>query len=61
MTDDRQEALERALQAAVRAKNPWLARSIRAAMNGESYDPFEDLCDGMHPEIREVWDGLHSS
>lgn len=61
MTDpSRQERLQRALEAAVRAKNPWLAASIRAAMRNEPYDPFEGLRDGMHPEVRELWDDLHS-
>ena len=52
--DDRQARLEAALQAAVKAKNPWLAASIRAAMRGEDYDPFKDLSTG-HPEMDDEW------
>ena len=52
--DDRQARLEAALQAAVKAKNPWLAASIRAALRGEEYDPFADFTSG-HPEIDEEW------
>ena len=50
--DDRQTRYQRALEAAVRAKNPWLAASIRAAMRGEDYDPFKDFSAG-HPEVDE--------
>ena len=56
--DDRQARLEAALQAAVKAKNPWLAASIRAAMRGEEYDPFQDLSTGhpeMDDELRRMW------
>ena len=53
MTNDRQERLEAALAAAVKAKNPWLAASIRAAIRGEEFDPFEGLI--IHPEIDEMW------
>ena len=53
MTNDRQERLEAALAAAVKAKNPWLAASIRAAIRGEEFDPFEGLT--IHPEIDELW------
>ena len=53
MTDDRQARYEAALRAAVKAKNPWMAASIRAAMRGEEFDPFEDL--SIHPEVDEVW------
>ena len=55
MTNDRQERLEAALAAAVKAKNPWLAASIRAAIRGEEFDPFEGLI--IHPEIDEMWGG----
>ena len=51
--DDRQTRYQRALEAAVRAKNPWLAASIRAAIRGEEFDPFEGL--ELHPEIDEMW------
>ena len=27
----------------MKAKNPWMAASIRAALRGEDYDPFEGL------------------
>ena len=50
---DRQQRYEAALAAAVKAKNPWMAASIRAAMRGEEFDPFQDL--SIHPEIDEVW------
>jgi len=50
---DRQERLEAALRAAVKAKNPWLAASLRAALRGEEYDPFKDL--SIHPEVDHLW------
>lgn len=50
---DRDRRYQEALQAAVRAKNPWLAASIRAAMRGEEYDPFDGL--SIHPEVDELW------
>ena len=50
---DRERQLQAALRAAVKAKNPWLAASIRAAMRGEDYDPFENM--SVHPEIDEFW------
>lgn len=53
---DRAQRLEAALEAAVRAKNPFLAASIRAAMRGEDYDPFQGLLEGLHPEARDVLD-----
>lgn len=37
--DDRERRLQEALRAAVKAKNPWMAASIRAALRGEGYDP----------------------
>ena len=59
MTDERRERLERALQAAIKAKNPVLCASIRAALREEPYDPLEGLYDSVHPEVRDVlgWDG----
>lgn len=51
--NDRDKALQHALRAAVKAKNPFLAASIRAAMRGEVIDPFEGL--SFHPEIDEMW------
>ena len=50
---DRERALQEALRACVKAKNPWMAASIRAAMRGEEIDPFEGL--SIHPEIDEMW------
>jgi hypothetical protein len=50
---DRERALQAALRAAVKAKNPWMAASIRAAMRGEDYDPFGGLDE--HPEIRDMF------
>ena len=49
---DREMKLQAALRAALKAKNPWLCASIRAAMRGEEYDPFQGL--EIHPEIDEV-------
>ena len=51
--DDRETRLQAALRAAVKAKNPWLAASIRAAMRGEEYDPFEGL--ELHPELEDFF------
>ena len=56
MTPDRRERLERALEAAKRAKNPVLCASIRAALREEAYDPLEGLLDDLHPEVRDVLD-----
>ena len=50
---DREKQLQAALRAAVKAKNPWLAASIRAAMRGEEFDPFEGL--ELHPEVDDLW------
>ncbi len=50
---DRELRLQEALRAAVKAKNPWLAASIRAALRGEEYDPFEGL--SVHPEVDDLW------
>ena len=47
------EALEAALQAALKAKNPVLVRSIRAAMEGRVVDPFEGM--SIHPEVDHLW------
>ena len=54
MMDDRDKRLQEALRAAVKAKNPWLAASIRAAMRGEEFDPFQGLED--HPEMKGMFD-----
>ena len=56
MTPDRRERLERALQAAIKAKNPVLCASIRAALREEPYDPLEGLLDDVHPEMRGLLD-----
>ena len=50
---DRERQLQAALKAAVKAKNPWLAASIRAAMRNEEFDPFENL--SIHPEMDQYW------
>ena len=50
---DRDLRLQAALRAAVKAKNPWLAASIRAAMRGEEFDPFQGL--EIHPEIKDFF------
>ena len=31
----------------------WMAASIRAALRGEEYDPFEGL--SIHPEVDDLW------
>ena len=53
MSDERTERYKAALAAAVKAKNPWMAASIRAAMRGEDFDPFEGL--SLHPEVDHLW------
>ena len=55
-SEDYARRLDAALEAALRAKNPTLVASIRAAMRGESYDPLEGLRESMHPETRELLD-----
>ena len=50
---DRERGLQAALRAAVKAKNPWLAASIRAAMRDEEFDPFDGL--SIHPEVDDLW------
>ena len=45
--------LQAALRAAMKAKNSWLCSSIRAAMRGEEYNPFQGL--EIHPEIDEFF------
>lgn len=47
------EALEAALEAALKAKNPVLVRSIRAAIDGRVVDPFEGM--SIHPEVDHLW------
>jgi len=53
MMSDRDLRLQAALRAALAAKNPWLTASIRAAIRGEDYDPFQGL--EIHPEIDEFF------
>ena len=53
MTDDRKERLQAALQAARKAKNPVLVRSIQAALKDEVVDPFEGM--SIHPEVDHLW------
>ena len=53
MSNVREIRLQAALAAAVKAKNPWMAASIRAAMRGEMFDPFEGL--EMHPEMIDMF------
>ena len=47
------EQLQAALEAAQKAKNPVLVRSIRAAMDGRVVDPLEGL--SIHPELDHLW------
>ena len=47
------EQYEAALEAALKAKNPVLVRSIRAAMEGRVVDPLEGL--SLHPEVDHLW------
>ena len=47
------EQLQNALEAAQKAKNPVLVRSIRAAMEGRVVDPFEGM--SIHPEVDHLW------
>ena len=47
------EQYEQALRAALKAKNPVLVRSIRAAMEGRDVDPFEGM--SIHPEVDHLW------
>jgi len=53
MTDDRKQRLQAALEAARKAKNPVLVRSIQAALKGEEIDPFEGM--SIHPEVDHLW------
>ena len=47
------QQLQNALAAALKAKNPVLVRSIRAAMEGRVVDPFEGM--SIHPEVDHLW------
>jgi len=51
--ETRPARLQKALEAALKAKNPTLVRSIRAAMDGRVVDPFEGL--SLHPEVDHLW------
>lgn len=53
MTDDHKQRLLTALEAARRAKNPVLVRSIQAALREEVVDPFEGM--SIHPEVDHLW------
>ena len=53
MTDDRKERLLAALEAARKAKNPVMVRSIQAALRDEVVDPFEGM--SIHPEVDHLW------
>ena len=53
MTDDRKQRLQAALEAARKAKNPVLVRSIQAALRDEVVDPFEGMT--IHPEVDHLW------
>ena len=53
LDEQRAERYKAALAAAVKAKNPWMAASIRAAMRGEEFDPFEGM--SLHPEVDHLW------
>ena len=53
MTDDRKQRLQAALEAARKAKNPVLVRSIQAALKDEVVDPFEGM--SIHPEVDHLW------
>ena len=53
MTEDYKNRLRKALQAALKAKNPVLVASIRAALEGREYDPLEGL--SVHPEVDHLW------
>ena len=47
------EQLQAALEAARKAKNPILVRSIKAAIEGRVVDPMEGL--SIHPEVDHLW------
>ena len=53
MDDDRKQRLQAALEAARKAKNPVLVRSIQAALKNEVVDPFEGM--SIHPEVDYLW------
>ena len=53
MTNDRKQRLQAALEAARKARNPVLVRSIQAALKDEVVDPFEGM--SIHPEVDHLW------
>ena len=53
-TPEHRERLLAALRAARKAKNPYLVKSINAALEGRDYDPISDL-PSIHPEMDEFW------
>jgi hypothetical protein len=53
LDETRGARLQAALEAALKAKNPVLVRSIRAAMDGRVVDPLEGL--SVHPEVDHLW------
>jgi hypothetical protein len=54
MTMPTPEHRERLLEALRAAKNPYLVRSITAALEGREYDPIADL-PSIHPEVDDFW------
>ena len=53
-TPEHRERLLAALRAARKAKNPYLVKSINAALEGRDYDPLTDL-PSIHPEVDDYW------
>ena len=53
-TPEHREKLLEALRAARKAKNPYLVKSINAALEGRDYDPIRDL-PPLHPEVDDLW------
>ena len=53
-TPEYREKLLAALRAARKAKNPYLVKSINAALEGRDYDALTDL-PSIHPEVDDFW------
>ena len=53
-TPEHRERLLEALRAARKAKNPYLGKSITAALEDREYDPIADL-PSIHPEVDDFW------
>ena len=53
-TPEHRTKLLAALRAARKAKNPYLVKSINAALEGRDYDPLNDL-PSIHPELDDLW------